>query len=173
MEITVSLDSADIFRVVDKLNAYEHRLREKANKICERLSFIGAWEATTGFSQAIYDGDKDFDVRVDPVENGFEIIADGETVLFLEFGAGITYGYGHPQATEFGMGPGTWPYPHGMPVHGKWMWNWENPNGWYFTDGAGEKHHTYGNAPAMPMYNTAKDLRSKVEEVAREVFLND
>lgn len=164
MEITVSLDSADIFRVVDKLNAYEHRLREKADEICKRLAVSGRWEATIGFSQAIYDGTKDFDVRVEPIDNGFEIIADGETVLLLEFGAGVTYGYGHPQAVDFGMGPGTYPDAMG---------HWNDPKGWWFKDETGTKYHSYGNAPAMPMYNTAKDLRAMVAEVAREVFLND
>ena len=41
-----------------------------------------------------------------------------------------------------------------------------------FEDADG-KHHTYGNAPSMAMYNTAKELRERIEEVAREVFSND
>lgn len=163
MDIEIRLDAGSIGKAVDKLLRYERTIQEKTQKLCERLAFIGTWEATTGFSQAIYDGDKDFDVRVEPIENGFEIVAGGETALLLEFGAGVTYGYGHPQSAEFGMGPGTYPNAKG---------HWNSPHGWWFVDDMG-KHHTYGNAPAMPMYNTAQDLRKMVEEVAREVFLND
>lgn len=167
MDINVNLNSISIGRAVAKLNRYAQAIETKANAICERLARYGAFEATAMFNQAIYDGEKIVDVRVDAFsegdEKGFEIIANGETALILEFGAGVTYGYGHPLAGKFGMGPGTYPDGKG---------HWDSPNGWWFVDAFG-KHHSYGNAPAMPMYNTAQDLRSMVEEVAREVLLND
>lgn len=163
MDITISeLTQLSIGTAIRQLEYYARTMERKVQRLCSRLASLGAWEATIGFSQAIYDGEKVFDVRVDEKDDGYYIVANGETVLFLEFGAGVRYGYGHPQAAEFGMGPGTYP--------GKGHWN--NPHGWWFTDDMG-KHHSYGNAPAMPMYNTAQDIRSRIEEVAREVFAND
>ena len=167
--IKVQLGVASITEAIQELQEYKTWLAEKANQICERLSFLGAMNARLSFSSAIYKGVKDVDVTVDPIENGYVIRANGETVLFLEFGAGVTYGKGHPQAQQFGMGPGTWPHPHYRKVNGKMVANWENPHGWWIPKERGGGH-TYGNSPNMAMYNSAKLIQNEVERVAREVF---
>lgn len=130
--------------------------REKANQICERLATIGAVSASLGFSSGIYIGANDVNITVKPEGNGFSVLANGTSVLFLEFGAGVTMGYGHPQAGEFGFGPGTYP--------GKG--HWDDPNGWYLPDG----RHSYGNPPNMAMYNASKLIQEEVERVCREVL---
>ena len=89
-------------------------------------------------------------------ENGYTVRASGEDVLFIEFGAGARYGYGHPEAAENGMGPGTYP--------GKG--HWDDPNGWTIPNG----QHTYGNRPGMPMYNAVKTIEQQIEQIVREVF---
>ena len=173
MDINVKLNSVSLGRAISKLKRYEQTMDEKCELICRRLAVFGAMEARMGFSSSIYKGERIVEVRVDQIENGYEIIADGETVLFIEFGAGITYGHGHPLEKKFHMGAGTYPYPHGKLIHNKWVWNWENPHGWFFYDSTGEKQHTMGNSPGMPMYNAAQDMRNYIEKVAREVFLSD
>lgn len=142
---------------LQRLAQYSSNMRSKMNEICSKLAKIGAVKASLGFSRSIYDGRKDFSVSVEPLGNGYVIKADGDSVLFLEFGAGVTYGYGHPQASEFGMGPGTY-----NPTSN----NWKNPHGWWMPSG----QHTYGNPPNMPMYNTAKDLEKEVQRVVEEVL---
>ena len=156
--INVTLDPSSIDRAIRELRDYKQWLQTKANELAERLANMGAPNVSLGYARAIYQGDRDFDVTVEQrSENTFAIVASGEAVLFLEFGAGIKCGYGHPQDGQFGYGPGTYP--------GKGHWN--DPRGWYIP-GSGE--HTYGNPPSMAMYTTARDLRNSIQEVAREVF---
>lgn len=116
---------------------------------------MGATIASIGFSRAFYTGDVDLDIEVeDRGNNTYAVVASGETVLFLEFGSGVTMGYGHPD--PMGYGPGTYP--------GKG--HWDSPHGWWLPTG----EHTYGNPPTAAMYNAAQDIKSQVEAVAREVF---
>lgn len=166
MKLNVSLNESSIDEAIRKLEEYQKWLESKCKELCERLAILGATKASLGFLSAIYDGDKDFDITVEETATGYNIVASGETMLILEFGAGITYGYGHPQAEEFGMGPGTHPDPHYKKVNGELVPNWRNPKGWRTPDGI----HTYGNAPAMPMYNTAQEIRGEIERIAKEVF---
>ena len=158
--IRMTLDSSSIDAAINELQAYASGLQEKANEIARRLSEIGAVNVSLGFARGIYSSTNDVSVTVEERgEGSYAIVASGETVLFIEFGAGVTYGYGHPQAGEFGYGPGTYPgQTHAM-----------TGKGWWFTEN-GQSRHTYGNPPNMPMYLTAQGLRERVLDVAREVF---
>ena len=158
--INVDLDPASINAAIVQIRNYQEWIAKKADELTRRLAEIGADEARVGFTGAMYDGDNDTTVTVEPNgDNGYSIIASGTAVLFIEFGSGITYGYGHPDPEVEGaqMGPGTYPSDKG---------HWNDPNGWYYA----HDKHTYGNPPSMTMYNTANDMRDKVQEVAREVF---
>lgn len=165
MPLNISVDilsPSSIARAIDSLEAYRKGLKEKARLIVERLSVIGAVNASMGFSRAVYNGQNDAHISTRWI-NGttVSIDAQGSTVLFIEFGSGITYGYGHPDATEHSMGPGTYPSE-------KHLWN--NPKGWWFTNENGESQHSYGNPPNAPMYHTRKEILQEVSRVAREVF---
>lgn len=154
-------DPASIDAAIKQLNDYSSFLEAKAQELCERLAEMGAMYAEWNFSGVLYAGDIDYHIDVKHIDdNHYLIVADGETVLLLEFGSGITkHGEGHPLEAQFGMGPGTYPgQKHAF-----------DAKGWWFYQG-GNKIHTYGNAPGMPMYNAAKDLRAEILEVAREVF---
>lgn len=161
MKISVDVfDVKSIDMAIQKLEAYEKDLNRKAEELCERLADMGAMYAEWYFSGVMYAGDIDYKVTVERVSaNTYRILASGETVLFMEFGAGVRHGYGHPLAGEFGMGPTTYPgQKHAA-----------DPKGWWFKQGE-NKIHTYGNAPGMPMYNAAKDLRNEIQAIAQEVF---
>jgi hypothetical protein len=110
---------------------------------------------------AEYKGPRD-DITYDIEDRGdgvYAIIVNGVTAVIIEFGAGVTRGYGHPQADEFGFGPGTFPgQTHAM-----------DPNGWYLPKSKGGGH-TDGNPPSKTMYNEAKKLREQLAEIAMEVF---
>ena len=155
--IKMTLDPKSIASAIKQLDKYQLMVERKLKTVCERLATMGATNASLLFSRTAYTGDADYEVSVE--ERGdkqYAIVASGNTVLILEFGAGIRYGSGHPQAQQFGYGPGTYPnQKHAM-----------DPKGWWTP--AGE--HTYGNAPSMAMYNTAKDLEKEVERVVQEVF---
>ena len=161
MKIKVSLSPSSIDAAIKQLEDYSKDLDRKAQELCKRLADMGAMYAEWNFSGVLYAGDIDYKITVDRIDaNTYAIKANGETVLLMEFGAGVKHGYGHPQAAEFGMGPGTYPNGKG---------HWDDPKGWWFGE-KGNWTHTYGNAPGMPMYNAAKDLRKEILDIAREVF---
>lgn len=159
-KIVVPLSVSGIQKLQDELKEYRHWQKEKAAELTERLAMLGASVAFIRFSRAVYTGPKDAAVTVEAVPNGYRVKANGESVLFIEFGSGITYGSGHPEAQEFGMGPGTYPDGKG---------HWDDPNGWYLPKDKGGGH-TYGNPPAMPMYEARKAIEQELPRIVREVF---
>ena len=158
--INMSLNTASIDAAIKEIRDYQAWIRRKTTEFVERLANEGAIQALIGYESAYYRGPRDVDVNVeDRGDNTFAIVASGETILILEFGAGVTYGYGHPLALAYGMGPGTYPgQKHAF-----------DPQGWWLPKEAGGGH-TFGNAPSMTMYKVGKDLRDRIVEIAREVF---
>ena len=155
MKVDVNIfDYASVSRAQRRLDEYFADLIEKANTVCERLASMGAVRASLDFARAIYNGTNDVAVSVEPIDNGYAIHARGDAVLFIEFGSGASYGYGHPEPEEYG--PGTYP--------GKGHWN--DPNGWWY----GNHEHSYGNPPAQAMYNAKRDIQAEVQRIADEVF---
>lgn len=158
--IVVPLSESGIQKIQDELMVYRKWQEEKARELAERLAALGATVASIRFSRAVYTGKKDVEVTVEALPNGYKVKADGESVLFIEFGSGVTYGYGHPEAGEFGMGPGTYPDGKG---------HWDDPKGWYLPKSAGGGH-TFGNPPAMPMYEARKAIEQELPRIVKEVF---
>lgn len=153
------------------VRAKQKWLKRKTDELAKRLADMGATYAQFDFDHAQYSGNTDVAIEVKKVgTNAYKVTANGESVLFVEFGAGIRHGYGHPEPGEYG--PGTYP--------GKGHWN--DPRGWWYeTDdpSAATKTskrsgkswvHTYGNAPAAPMYNAVKTLKEELQDIVREVF---
>ena len=130
---------------IKELNRYKRWVEEKETELRNRLASIGCSVASVRFSAASYDGVNDVTVRVNDAGNTATIYAEGNAVAFIEFGSGATYGYGHPEATKFGTGPGTYPDGKG---------HWDDPNGWYYKHG--EK--SWGNPPAMAMYDAREEI---------------
>lgn len=159
-KIVVPLSESGIQKIQDELAVYRKWQEEKARELAERLAALGATVASIRFSRAVYTGKKDVEVTVEELPNGYKVKADGESVLFIEFGSGVTYGYGHPEAGEFGMGPGTYPNGKG---------HWDDPKGWYLPKSAGGGH-TFGNPPAMPMYEARKAIEQELPRIVKEVF---
>lgn len=161
--MTVTVNVTGIDETVSRLRQYQERVKQKKNELCNRLASLGATNVSILFSRAFYTGDNDFTVTVEESNGGYVIAVSGQSVAFVEFGAGITYGSGHPMAAQFGAGPGTYPgQKHAF-----------DPKGWYLPKekrAADGTKHTYGNPPAMPMYNTVQELKQEMARVAREVF---
>ena len=151
------LSQENVTSAIREVRKYQAWVLEKETELRSRLASLGATVASIQFSRAIYNGTNDVSVRVDDTGSVAVIYAEGESVAFIEFGAGITYGSGHPQADEFGVGPGTYPEGKG---------HWDNPKGWWYARG----QHTYGNPPAMAMYNAVQAMTEEVTRIAREVF---
>lgn len=156
-KITIDLSAKSIDSAIKEVRKYKAWVLEKEKELRQRLAMLGASVASIKFSTAIYNGTNDVTVRVEDDGSMATIYAEGESVAFIEFGAGAKYGYGHPQAGEFGVGPGTYPDGKG---------NWDKPKGWYIPGG----EHTYGNPPAQAMYSAVQTITEQVTMIAKEVF---
>ena len=155
----IELSTQGIKELQDGLKEYDKWLKRKSDELAKRLADMGAVKASLEFSRAIYTGDEDHEITVEPCNGGYKVRATGTTVLFVEFGTGLI-GYGHPE--PHGMGAGTYP--------GKG--HWDDPSGWWLPreKNNGHSQHTYGNPPNMPMYNTVKELEQELARVVKEVF---
>jgi len=153
-----------IDEIIKGLEDYKRSLKSKADALVKALAEAGCEAVSITYGAWPYKGSREAEVTVEqrgPAQ--YAIVASGETVLILEFGAGVSYSaIQHPLAEEMGYGPGTYP----GQVHAM------DPRGWYLPKSAAGRNgvHTYGNAPSMAMYNTGKSLREVVQQVAKEVF---
>ena len=166
-----ALTGAGIDELIAAVEEYEQWLNRKCKELAERLASMGALNVEYNFTGVMYSGSTDHEVTVEEAgENRFVVKLEGESVLFIEFGAGARYGYGHPEVGNYG--PGTYP--------GKG--HWDDPNGWWYkTDDASAATrvtkktgqawvHTYGNPPNAPVYNAVKELEEDIAKAVREVF---
>lgn len=164
-KISVPLTTAGIEQLIREVKEYETWIQRKAQELAERLAQYGFNYARIEFARAQYDGERgkiDISVERRSGKNRYAVVASGEEILFIEFGTGVRYGYGHPDAAKYGMGPGTYPIPPGKG-------HWNDPGGWYIPLEKGGRH-TYGNPPNMSMFRTGKELHSVLERIARDVF---
>ena len=155
--IRIELSDESIKNGIKELQRYKRWVLKKEQELRVRLAALGATVASIQFSRAVYNGTNDVTVRVDDTGSVAVIYAEGESVAFIEFGAGAKYGYGHPQAGEFGTGPGTYPEGKG---------HWDNEKGWWY----GHGQHSYGNPPAMAMYDAVQKMTEDLTRIAKEVF---
>jgi hypothetical protein len=138
-----------------RLEDQKRRLEEKTSELVKRLADYGVEIADISFGSAPYDGVNDVKVDFEEYDEFTRaVVAAGNAVLFIEFGAGVTYGYGHPEPQ--GYGPGTYP--------GKG--HWDDPNGWYYA----HDKRSYGNPPSASMYNARKQIEEDFTRIAQEVF---
>lgn len=156
-KIDIELSVKGINSGIKQLRKYKAWVEKKEAELRIRLASHGAVVASIQFSRAVYNGTNDVAVRVDDTGSVAVIYAEGQAVAFIEFGSGAKYGYGHPQAGEFGVGPGTYPDGKG---------HWDDPNGWWY----GHNQHSYGNPPAMAMYEAVQRMTEDLTKIAKEVF---
>ena len=161
MKIRVNpFDKASIDSAIKQLQEYKKDFLAKEKIFVRRLAEIGVSVASAGFAVADYDGVKDVNVRLEWNGDRAIVIAEGETVGFIEFGTGIR----NPEWDNSGMS-------YTPPKHGTYgKKHGARPKGWYFKPGEGAVQHTFGNVPAEAM-RTARDVMiEKVTQIAREVW---
>lgn len=180
MKISIDpLDPASIDDAIQKLEAYAKSLEQKVQTLRERLLAAGYLIASEGFGSALYDGTND--VFVEPIMEDDRLIirASGETVYFIEFGTGVRnaehplqHGSDGDLNSDLPGLVGHGQYGHGLGRLESWRYPMSKGAG---TGGEQDPKHkgyyvTHGNAANMPMYNAAKEMRSEILSIAREVF---
>ena len=160
---------------VKALEAYIAKVNAAGPVIEEKLAEYGAEDARLRFAAARYAGTNDVTVATGESGGHATVDAHGEAVAFIEFGTGVRYGNGYPQARPDGIvGIGEFGKGHG--ATGKpWTYRGEPGNaGWPVTRKNGKSRAgvamTYGNAPNAPMYHAANRMREQAGETAREVL---
>lgn len=167
----IRLSLNDVDRAVREIEDYHDSLDSRVKELIERLGAIGVRGAKLRFAHARYDGDNDVVVD-EPIwldENTLAVKASGSAILFIEFGAGI-HNATHPLAEKLNIMPhGTYGKRQGM----KTSWT-------YYGSAANAKAggrevrngviRTRGNDASRSMYDTAKEMRDRVREIAIEVF---
>ena len=166
--VTVSLN--DIGKLAEQMSQYYRDMDKKMRTLLERLAQEGIDVAGAAYSLARYDGTND--VSMDGIEwvndTTLRISASGSAVTFIEFGAGIAHGGGHPWGGKFGFSPGTYGQGKGRQEHWVYVGN-PGTNGVELKGKPG-RILTEGNPPAMAMYNASKAIHEKVGQIAKEVF---
>lgn len=169
--VKVPLSQRGIDTLLREIESYTVWLKERSQVLLDRLAQAGFEVASARFAKAVYDGTNDASVSLETRSEGVRaVVAVGASVLFIEFGTGVTYPDNHPQAAELGMKRGEYGQGHGKQS----SWGYYGDPG---TNGVVKMKKdgstvviTHGNPANMPMYETVKELEAMLPELVKEVF---
>lgn len=155
------LDPQSIQHAMTELKAYKEWVNKKTSEFLYRLALVAKSEIENAFATTGYLGTYPT-VSIEATEKGFRVIAEGESVAFIEFGTGIYAGQGvgfHniPFSTE----PGSWSQSE------EGMGN--------FIPGVHEYWHyggqvVEGSMPANGFYKAYTSIEREAPRIAKEVF---
>ena len=169
--VKVPLSQRGIDTLLREIESYTVWLKERSQVLLDRLAQAGFEVASARFAKAAYDGTNDASVSLETRSDGVRaVVAVGASVLFIEFGTGVTYPDNHPQAAELGMKRGEYGQGHGKQS----SWGYYGDPG---TNGVVKAKKdgstvviTHGNPANMPMYETVKELEAMLPDLVKEVF---
>lgn len=170
--IRIQLNARSIRNAIKEIEAYRNKLSRIREKICMELARIGMQEASVRFSNAQYDGTNDSNVTIEQTQSGYNVIANGSAVAFIEFGAGVHYNSGssYPIAKPSGIVE-IGEYGKKQGKKDEWRYKGDpGTNGTPSRDGLTIK--THGNPAQMPMYHALTAMQGEVERIVREAFRN-
>ena len=171
-KVTVPLSVNGIQELIREVGKYHSWLKARSEVFLDRLAEVGLSVASAKFQQAVYDGTNDVSVTVENRGNGTRaVVAIGASVLFIEFGTGVTYPDDHPEAAANGMVRGDYGAGHGKQS----TWGYYGAPG---TNGVVKQKAngkavviTHGNPANKPMYDTVKELEQQILTIAKAVFV--
>jgi hypothetical protein len=159
--IKVGLGKDEIDRAIKELKQYKAKFLEREQRLIKGLAEIGLKEAQVRFTGASYDGTNNVTVKLDTTKNGYVIVAEGQAVAFIEFGAGVYHNAGKSYPK---------PRPEGIVEIGEYGEGHGKQKAWGYYDDAHELVITRGNPAAMPMWYASEEIRNSVLKVVKEVF---
>ena len=157
-KVVVELSPQSVKDAVKILETYKKWVDKKMDELMVRLAAVGLETARVRFEMGATEGNKAPETWVEPIENGFKIIARGKDVFFIEFGAGDAAG-SHPDAAKAPVDTSKGSY------SAKNTMEYVKYGSWHHD---GKK---YTELPAyMPMYHAARDIERNITKIAKEVF---
>ena len=176
-KITIdALNPADWDKFAIEVETYQDWLRDRSAEFVERLALEGAYVSQMNFDNAVYAGINDVKCMVTNIKAGGDefsatITANGESVIFIEFGSGIAFANAYQ--FEYGFAPGSYGLGQGL-----------NSKGWLYAGPPGDNPpfgtapstkksgmtHTYGNPANAAMLEAVNALERKIGSIAAEVF---
>lgn len=164
--ITVNVMNKDsIDKAIRDLRRYEDKLKKAEKEIARQLAEIGMKVVELRFYEV---EPTEFDIYTEPTESGYAIVANGEDIMFIEFGAGMsTEDYEHPEAE--GLPPivaGEWSRNEGTGQFASKGYWWHNREKFY-------GYPSFDGIPAYPahgFYEANKEMQKRAEEVIRRVL---
>jgi hypothetical protein len=159
--IKCDLSEQGIANAIKELKRFKQEFLDREKRLLEGLAEIGLKEASVRFTTAMYDGTNDVSVHLDTSKNGYAIVADGQAVAFIEFGAGVYHNGSEPYPN---------PRPQGVVGIGEYGKGHGKQKAWGYYDENDELVITRGNPAAMPMWYASEEIKNSVLKVVKEVF---
>lgn len=162
--------------LIRDLNEFANQTEDKCNKLIDGLLKEGEKKASSKFGSAIYSGNNDVKVRTEKENLKGSIIAEGDSVAFIEFGTGV-FNASHPLQSEVSgiVAHGTYGKGRGSNLKG-WIYRGEQGNGSAVPVLGRDKKpqegkwRTFGEPANKCMYDTALELEQLIEPMAKEIF---
>ena len=159
---------------ISHMKMLNDNLLYKTSTLVAHLIQAGYEIANYRFGIAQYDGTNDVSLSMSFSGNTATLTASGQSVLFIEFGSGITFTEENPKAVELGFIRGT--YGKGKGSNFNWVYIGDKgSNGEVIrTTVDGETVvRTKGNPPANAMYEASKTARQIIISEVKEVLFSD
>ncbi len=166
-EITFTLNASSINSAIKKLNSYDSNLKRKlnaamlriANDIAQRVMEIYAQAKLPQFYFPGWDEQPSVNVKALPNGSGYEVVASGQQIGFLEFGTGAFSDSQHPYTGEvtFPVFPGSYSDTVGKGSYLRWV-----------TAHGSDENYPYNREPTRAIYTAVTEMRPLVERYIRE-----
>lgn len=172
MTINVNpLSYNSIQEAIRQITEYQNSLEYKCKVFLNRLADIGVNVIGSTYMGEGDSGPKPDTSREWGSGKTAELVLNvsGENLIFIEFGAGITFNgpvgsAAYPRAEELGFTIGSYSDSVG---NGYSQGQFEY---WYYQGADGARHRSYGTEAKHPVYNAAQAMRDAIVQTAIEVF---
>lgn len=162
------LSEKSIRDAIAEIEAYKQQFIDKNREFVRKLSEAGIkvmYQNLYGYGDSEPPEPSDPHVMVGFSEGVMQatLRLRGEDVMFVEFGAGITYNgparqSPNPKGMELGYTIGSYGLGQGAMEY------------WYYRGDDGQWHISYGTEATMPMYKAGMEIRQRYAEIAKSVF---
>lgn len=155
----ISVKIHGIEAVIKNITGYYGDLEATLKEICYRLAVMGCDIARAAYIQGAIASRQyeETEVEVVPTDSGAMIVASGQSVFFLEFGAGVFASSNEMNTEGLDTSPGSWSKDHlkMFSEHGFWV----------------HKGDFYEGILPFPGMNMAREeVLKNIETVAKEVL---